>query len=252
MARIRTIKPEFFTSDDICALSPHARLIYIGLWCEADREGRLMWAPKTFKRRYLPDDKCDADAVCGELVTRGLVRLYGEGLAYIPTFLDHQKPNPRESVSTLPAPDHHDANLDLHASNPELHAQGGREGEGREGEGREGEGREDASREVADASDGEVDAAYAEFVTAADRHNWPKPRQLDTDRRRKLRTRLEEHGLDGWLKALEMAGASEFLTAKWPLKLDWLLEPKNFRKVVEGNYRNPVPEAPARRVADWN
>ena len=43
MARIRTIKPEFFTSDDICALSPLARLLYVGLWCEADREGRLVW-----------------------------------------------------------------------------------------------------------------------------------------------------------------------------------------------------------------
>ena len=42
MARIRTIKPEFFTSDDICALSPRARLLYVGLWCEADREGRLV------------------------------------------------------------------------------------------------------------------------------------------------------------------------------------------------------------------
>ena len=50
MARIRTIKPEFFTSDDICALSPRARLLYIGLWCEADREGRLVWAPRGFKR----------------------------------------------------------------------------------------------------------------------------------------------------------------------------------------------------------
>ena len=45
MARIRTIKPEFFTSDDICALSPLARLLYVGLWCEADREGRLVWTP---------------------------------------------------------------------------------------------------------------------------------------------------------------------------------------------------------------
>ena len=45
MARIRTIKPEFFTSEDIVALSPLARLLFIALWCEADREGRLVWKP---------------------------------------------------------------------------------------------------------------------------------------------------------------------------------------------------------------
>lgn len=142
MARIRTIKPEFFTSDDICALSPLARLLYIGLWCEADREGRLEWTPRVFKRRYLPDDECDIDKLCHELLARDLVRLYGDdNLAFIPTFLDHQRPNPREAASTHAVPDCHGENLDLHASNPDLHAQGGREWKGKEGEGKEGNGK---------------------------------------------------------------------------------------------------------------
>ena len=93
MARIRTIKPEFFTSDDICALPALARLLYIGLWCEADREGRLVWTPGVLERRYLPDDSCDIEALCGELVARGLVRLYGDGLACIPSFARHQHVN---------------------------------------------------------------------------------------------------------------------------------------------------------------
>src|SRR5471032_626819 len=74
MARIRTIKPEFFTSDDICALSPLARLLYVGLWCEADRAGRLVWMPRAFKRRYLPDDACDIDRLADELLKRGTSR----------------------------------------------------------------------------------------------------------------------------------------------------------------------------------
>jgi hypothetical protein len=149
MARIRTIKPDFFTSEDICALSPRARLLYIGLWCEADRQGRLQWSPKTLKRRYLPDDDCDIDAVCQELLMRDLVRLYGEDdLAFIPTFLEHQKPNPREAESTLPAPDVHPSNLDLHASNPDLHPQVGKERKGREGKGMDA-----ASRRVSHATE---------------------------------------------------------------------------------------------------
>jgi hypothetical protein len=136
MARIRTIKPDFFTSDDICALSPLGRLLYIGLWCEADREGRFAWTPKAFKRRYLPDDECDIDGLCQELLRRDIVRLYGEDLAFIPTFLDHQHINPREVESKLPAPEIDASVTRDDASNLDLHAQGGRKGrKGKEGNG---------------------------------------------------------------------------------------------------------------------
>ena len=105
MARIRTIKPEFFTSEDIVALSPHARLLYIALWCEADKEGRMTWKPNTFKLRYLPADSVDIRALSNELVNAGLVVLYGDGLAFIPGFTKHQHVNPRESTSELPPPE---------------------------------------------------------------------------------------------------------------------------------------------------
>lgn len=104
MARIRTIKPEFFTSEDIVAMSPHARLLYIALWCEADKEGRMTWKPNTFKLRYLPGDAVDIQVLATELVQSGLVVLYGDGYAVIPKFRLHQHINPRESVSTIPAP----------------------------------------------------------------------------------------------------------------------------------------------------
>src|SRR5688572_16308183 len=104
MARIRTIKPEFFTSEDIVSLSPLARLLYVALWCEADKEGRMVWKPKTFKMRYFPADSCDIDAMCAELLSAKLAVLYGDGYAYIPAFKAHQHINPRESLSQLPDP----------------------------------------------------------------------------------------------------------------------------------------------------
>lgn len=107
MARIRTIKPEFFTSADICSLPPLARLLYVALWCEADREGRLVWNPATFKIRYLPGDNCKIDQLCAALVDARLVLLYemdGEQLAVIPSFPIHQQVNNRESPSRLSAP----------------------------------------------------------------------------------------------------------------------------------------------------
>jgi hypothetical protein len=135
MARIRTIKPEFFTSEDIVSLSPLARLLYVALWCEADKEGRMVWKPKTFKMRYFPADSCDIDAMCAELLSAKLAVLYGDGYAYIPAFKAHQHINPRESLSQLPDP---------HASTTrpprvgtreprDSDAQGGREGKGKEG-----------------------------------------------------------------------------------------------------------------------
>lgn len=142
MARIRTIKPEFFTSEDIVSLSPLARILYVALWCEADKEGRLVWKPITFKLRYLPADSCDIQALCQEIVDRGLVRLYGDGYAFIPSFSAHQHINPRESASQLPEPD---ANTTRKArvgtrkarvgtgANLDDDAQGGREGKGKEG-----------------------------------------------------------------------------------------------------------------------
>ena len=104
MARIRTIKPEFFTSEDIVQLEPLARLLYVALWCEADREGRLAWKPGTFKLRYFPGDNCDIETLCASLVRVGLVALYGDGLAYIPRFANHQHINPRESASQIESP----------------------------------------------------------------------------------------------------------------------------------------------------
>lgn len=106
MARIRTIKPEFFTSEDIVSLTPLARVFYIALWCEADREGRMDWKPGTLKMRYLPGDSCDVKELAQELIDSGLIVLYevgGKQYAEIPTFKNHQVINNRESESTRPA-----------------------------------------------------------------------------------------------------------------------------------------------------
>jgi hypothetical protein len=149
MARIRTIKPEFFTSEDIVGLSPFARLLYIALWCEADKEGRLVWKPKTFKMRYLPGDDLDILALCKELTDARLVVLYGDGLAYIPAFKSHQHINPRESDSQLPAPDASTTRAPRVSTrqSPDSDAQGGREGKGKEGT-------RDASRHASDVPPG--------------------------------------------------------------------------------------------------
>ena len=165
MARIRTIKPEFFTSEDIVVLSPLARILYIALWCEADREGRLVWKPLTFKLRYLPADDCNINALCEEIVERGLVRLYGDGYAVIPAFGAHQHINPRESASQLPDPCASMTRKSRVGTRKERDsdAQGGREGKGKEGNEDSGEPRSDSPPVAVIPL---VDGTEAEFTQA--------------------------------------------------------------------------------------
>lgn len=155
MARIRTIKPEFFTSEDIVGMTPLARLLYVALWCEADREGRLAWKPKTFKMRYFPEDQCDITALCQEVLERGLAVLYGESLAYIPTFKTHQHVNPRETASLLPEPRVGTRKPRVGTREGSVSdAQGGKEGEGKEGDSSEPHGSEQASGFAIPLNDG--------------------------------------------------------------------------------------------------
>jgi hypothetical protein len=135
MSRIRTIKPDFFTSEDIVGLSLLARLLYIALWCEADRDGRMVWRPKTFKIRYLPADDCSIQELCEELVSKGMIVLYGNGYAHIPTFKAHQHINARESISQLPEPDTSTTRQPRVGTRAprDSDVHGGREGNGKEG-----------------------------------------------------------------------------------------------------------------------
>lgn len=153
MARIRTIKPEFFTSEDIVSLTPLARILYIALWCEADKEGRMVWKPTTFKLRYMPGDNCDINELCKEIADRGLVVLYGAGYAYIPSFKSHQHINPRETGSQLPEPNEkgtRHARVGTRQSRVSdwtvTHRE---EGKGREGKGKEG--KEDSAEPPSDS-----------------------------------------------------------------------------------------------------
>lgn len=106
MARIRTIKPEFFTSESVLSVSPLARLFFIGLWCEADREGRIKWKPKTLKFRYLPADAVDIEDLSEELIEEDMISIYtvdGTEYCQIPSFTSHQVINNRERESEIPA-----------------------------------------------------------------------------------------------------------------------------------------------------
>jgi hypothetical protein len=79
MARIRSIKPEFWTSAQVMECSMNARLMFIGMWNFADDLGRLPMSPKTIKAQIFPSDDISSDGILGminELSENGLLLTY--------------------------------------------------------------------------------------------------------------------------------------------------------------------------------
>ena len=112
MARIRTIKPEFFQHESLFEAEESSglplRLAFIGLWTQCDRAGRFEWRPRQLKLNVLPYDSIDFPAVLSVLETHGFIRRYdvdGKSYGCIPSWEKHQYINSREPSSTLPAPD---------------------------------------------------------------------------------------------------------------------------------------------------
>lgn len=76
MARKRSISPGFFKNEYLAECSIYARMLFAGLWCYADRDGRLEYRPKRLKSDIYPYEDCDIDQLCSELASRGFVTLY--------------------------------------------------------------------------------------------------------------------------------------------------------------------------------
>lgn len=76
MARIRTIKPEFWTAEQVMELSPMARLLFIGMWNFCDDRGVHPVAFKTLKAEVFPADdllSSDVERLIAEVMAQGLL-----------------------------------------------------------------------------------------------------------------------------------------------------------------------------------
>ena len=144
--RIRTVKPEFFSHEELFELEVETslpiRVCFIGLWCAADREGRFRWQPRRLKSQIAPYDEIDFSRVLDALATRGFICRYacptGE-YGWIPTFSKHQVINNRERASDLPDPYSHKDSDAWGTREARVGHAGKGEGKGREGN-MEGEG----------------------------------------------------------------------------------------------------------------
>jgi len=107
MPRARNIKPGFFMNEDLAECDLAARLVFIGLWSLADREGRLEDRPKRIRAFVFPYEDYDVDELLNQLQEHGfIIRYEVEGNKYIQVvnFKKHQRPHPKEAASQIPAP----------------------------------------------------------------------------------------------------------------------------------------------------
>lgn len=114
MARIRTIKPEFFRHGELQDLETanpgkHPMLVFAGLWCHCDKNGRFALDPRQLKLDILPFMNFDMAETIALLEGAGFIRRYeadGKSYGAVPTFSQHQRISGKESENTgkHPAP----------------------------------------------------------------------------------------------------------------------------------------------------
>ena len=104
MARIRSIKPDFWTDEKVVELSAFARLLFIGLWNFVDDDGRVVFSQKKLKMQIFPSDSIDISELFGEIRREKLISIYVvDSIEYlqIVNFEKHQKIDKR-TPSKLP------------------------------------------------------------------------------------------------------------------------------------------------------
>lgn len=76
MPRIRSIKPDFFLDPDLADLKIECRLAFAGLWCQADKDGRLPYEPRKLKALIFPYDNFDMAIILEDLAKKPFINIY--------------------------------------------------------------------------------------------------------------------------------------------------------------------------------
>ena len=73
MAKIRSLKPEFFSSEQVVSVSIPARYLFEGIWVFGDDEGLIKHSPMSLKMKIFPGDAIDVAPLVEELLRAGLL-----------------------------------------------------------------------------------------------------------------------------------------------------------------------------------
>lgn len=115
MARIRSIKPEFFIDEDLQDLEAenpgaYCMLVYAGLWGHCSKDGVFEYRPRVLKLSILPFLNFSLETTLALLCAAGFVRRFsveGKEYGHIPSFEKHQRISGKEAQYSpkFPTPD---------------------------------------------------------------------------------------------------------------------------------------------------
>lgn len=243
--RARNLKPAIFKNEFLATLDPNAFILFTGLWCLSDREGRLEDRPDRIEAEIFPFkfQKVKVDHLLDLLSNQPepFIRRYiknGKRYIQIINFSRHQFPHHREQASSIPPMESTSLGLSLgkpqsspsespilNPESPILNP-------------------ESLTPPLAPAA---PSVPYEDFLNTYNENRGPLPeaKTLNDDRRLKMRIRWAKNPDLGYWKAVTMKLAVSDLAQKWA-SLDWMLaNDKNHIKAMEGNYDN-------RRNGDFN
>lgn len=102
--------------------------------------------------------------------------------------------------------------------------------------------------------DRDVRKAFEEYNLTASRAGWTGAKKITTNRRRHIRARLRDGGMDGWMRALGEAEGQPFLAGDndrgWRMDIDWFVLEANQTKVLERKYQRGRPSPPF-NATEW-
>lgn len=267
MARSRNIKPGFFKNETLAECTPLARILFAGLWCLADRAGRLEDRPKRIRAELLPYDDGSVDDMLNELHQAGFILRYemdGKRLIQVVNFAKHQTPHHKEPASIFPGMDSTSSETGQAQDLPKT-------GLG-QAQDLPKSSRADSLNLIPDSlnpstattsADADPLQCPAEKIVAAYHRlmpNNPKCKVLNASRRGAIKGRWNEaakldckpfgystiaEGLKAWEQFFAVCAESEFLTGRampqqgkppFMADIDFLFSPKGFAGCLENKY----------------
>lgn len=119
--RARNLKPSLYDNEVLGTADPLLTILFTGLWCAADRLGRLEDRPLRIRAQIFPyRDSVDIESQLVWLHDNGFIKRYiakGLKLIQVLTFSDHQRPHTNEVASVLPSLDEADTTKVRRTSN---------------------------------------------------------------------------------------------------------------------------------------
>lgn len=258
MSRARNLKPKFFKNEQLAELPFEYRMLFQGLWCEADRAGRLEDRPKRIKAEIFPYDNVDVEDGLQRLQSSGFIKRYSVGQSkfiQVLTFNQHQNPHCKEPASTIPAPCEHSAGT---VQEPVEHSSGPADSLFPQPSTPNIESTIVDLSPAAPEDDGQDDGDEAgdllavapcpvKRIVALYHKSLPElppvrefPEQSAKCLRARWRSLPERQTLEWWQGFFDFVRTCPYLMGEvnaWQADLGWLVRPTNFAKVLNGNYQ---------------